>query len=150
VQAFRKALDVLVVDLERNIKLLGTPERAQVLLAAMQSQLLGDSRIANTLIPRVCNAVLAAPSSTRHVRLPAAAVPAAAVPAAAVPAAAAAAAALPSLLAGWLAAWLRLGMCLSMQRDCAQMRLQVPHPSLPLPALRCPAAAGQVVGGVPG
>jgi len=39
----------------------------QVLLAAMQSQLLGDSRVANTLIPRVCNAVLAAPSSTRHV-----------------------------------------------------------------------------------
>ncbi len=33
----------------------------------MQSQLLGDSRVANTLIPRVCNAVLAAPSSTRHV-----------------------------------------------------------------------------------
>lgn len=55
------------MDLERNIKLLGTPERAQVLLAAMQSQLLGDSRVANTLIPRVCNAVLAAPSSTRHV-----------------------------------------------------------------------------------
>lgn len=45
----------------------------QVLLAAMQSQLLGDSRVANTLIPRVCNAVLAAPSSTRHVsQLPAA------------------------------------------------------------------------------
>ncbi|KAL4443784.1 hypothetical protein ABPG75_011521 [Micractinium tetrahymenae] len=65
-QAFRKAMDVLVMDLERNIKLLGTPERAQVLLAAMQSQLLGDSRVANTLIPRVCNAVLAAPSSTRH------------------------------------------------------------------------------------
>ena len=34
----------------------------------MQSQLLGDSRMANTLIPRICNAVLAAPSSTRHVR----------------------------------------------------------------------------------
>jgi ubiquitin-protein ligase E3 A len=116
-QAFRKAMEVLVMDLERNIKLLGTPERAQVgwwalarlhpaaklgwqmvcrtapapwhlstgtppqapahaspccaslpqvLLAAMQSQLLGDSRVANTLIPRVCNAVLAAPSSTRH------------------------------------------------------------------------------------
>jgi hypothetical protein len=60
-------MDVLVMDLERNIKLLGTPERAQVLLAAMQSQLLGDSRVANTLIPRACNAVLAAPSSTRHV-----------------------------------------------------------------------------------
>lgn len=44
----------------------------QVLLAAMQSQLLGDSRVANTLIPRVCNAVLAAPSSTRHVSRPSA------------------------------------------------------------------------------
>lgn len=29
-QAFRKAMEVLVMDLERNIKLLGTPERAQV------------------------------------------------------------------------------------------------------------------------
>ena len=63
-------MDVLVLDLERNIKLLGTPERAQVLLAAMQSLLLGDARVANTIIPRVCNAVLAAPSSTRHVSRP--------------------------------------------------------------------------------
>ena len=111
-------MDTLIVDLERNVKLLGTPERAQVgqravlgagacerwvglarcvvlhvhagclhlgppvhalhspllprpqvLLAAMQSVLLGDSRCANVLIPRVCNAVLAAPSSTRHVGL---------------------------------------------------------------------------------
>ena len=66
-QAFRKAMEVLVMDLERNFKLLGTPERAQVLLAALQSHLLGDSRCANTLIPRICNLVLQAPSSTRHV-----------------------------------------------------------------------------------
>ncbi|GAB4814343.1 hypothetical protein N2152v2_001389 [Parachlorella kessleri] len=65
-QAFKKGLDLLIVDLERNVKLLGTPERAQVLLAAMQSVLLGDSRCANVIIPRICNVVLAAPSSTRH------------------------------------------------------------------------------------
>ena len=29
-QAFKKGLDLLIVDLERNVKLLGTPERAQV------------------------------------------------------------------------------------------------------------------------
>lgn len=29
-QAFKRAMDLLIVDLERNIKLLGTPERAQV------------------------------------------------------------------------------------------------------------------------
>ncbi len=39
----------------------------QVLLAAMQSVLLGDSRCANVIIPRICNIVLAAPPSTRHV-----------------------------------------------------------------------------------
>ncbi len=43
--------------------------RVQVLLAAMQSVLLGDSRCANVIIPRICNVVLAAPSSTRHVSL---------------------------------------------------------------------------------
>lgn len=65
-QAFKKAMDTLILEMERNIRLLGTPERAQVLLAAMQSHLLGDLRGANNLVPRVCNAVLAAPSSCRH------------------------------------------------------------------------------------
>lgn len=65
-QAMKKALDVLILELERNIRLLGTPERAQVLLAAMQCLLLSDPRCANSLIPRICNAVLAAPSSCRH------------------------------------------------------------------------------------
>lgn len=64
--AFRKAGETLVVDLEANIKLLGTPERAQVLLAALQSPLLGDPRSGSFLIPRLCNIVLAAPPSCRH------------------------------------------------------------------------------------
>ena len=65
-KALRKGYESLILDLERNIKLLGTPERAQVLLAALQSPLLGDSRCSNSLIPRVCNIVLASPSSCRH------------------------------------------------------------------------------------
>lgn len=64
--AFRKAAEALVIDLEANIKLLGTPERAQVLLAALQSPLLGDPRSGSFLIPRLCNIVLAAPPSCRH------------------------------------------------------------------------------------
>ena len=65
-KSMRVGLESLVLDIERNIKLMGTPERAQVLLAAIQSPLLGDSRCANSLIPRVCNIVLASPSTCRH------------------------------------------------------------------------------------
>lgn len=65
-KALRNAMDTLIIELEHNLRLLGTPERAQVLLAALQSPLLGDSRSANSLIPRICNIVLAAPSSCRH------------------------------------------------------------------------------------
>lgn len=65
-RSMRVGLESLILDIERNIKLMGTPERAQVLLAAIQSPLLGDSRCANSLIPRVCNIVLASPSTCRH------------------------------------------------------------------------------------
>ena len=65
-KALRKGFEALILDLEKNLKLLGTPERAQVLLGAMQSPLLGDSRCANSLIPRICNIILASPSSCRH------------------------------------------------------------------------------------
>ena len=65
-KALRHGIDALIRDLESNIKLLGTPERAQVVLSLMQSQLLGDSRCSNSVIPRACNLVLAAPSSCRH------------------------------------------------------------------------------------
>ena len=65
-KSLRTGLESLILDIERNIKLMGTPERAQVLLAAIQSPLLGDSRCANSLIPRVCNIVLASPPTCRH------------------------------------------------------------------------------------
>ena len=65
-KALRRGIDALIRDLEANIRLLGTPERAQVVLSIMQSQLLGDSRCSNSVIPRVCNIVLAAPSTCRH------------------------------------------------------------------------------------
>lgn len=41
--------------------------RAQVLLAAAQSHLLSEKKFAVVLIPRLCNTILAAPSSARHV-----------------------------------------------------------------------------------
>lgn len=65
-RALRKAADALILELEQNMKLLGTPERAQVVLAALQSPLLGDTRCSNSLIPRICNILLAAPTSCRH------------------------------------------------------------------------------------
>ena len=65
-RALRKAADSLILELEQNMKLLGTPERAQVVLAALQSPLLGDTRCANSLIPRICNILLAAPTSCKH------------------------------------------------------------------------------------
>ena len=41
--------------------------RAQVMLAAVQSPLLTDKKHASLLIPRLCNTILTAPSSCRHV-----------------------------------------------------------------------------------
>lgn len=43
--------------------------RAQVLLAAAQSPLLAEKKLASVLIPRLCNSILTAPSSSRHVSL---------------------------------------------------------------------------------
>ncbi|KAL6774573.1 hypothetical protein ACKKBG_A25530 [Auxenochlorella protothecoides x Auxenochlorella symbiontica] len=61
-----RGMEVLLSELERNSRLLGTPERAQVLLAACQSLLLGDPRCSQSLVPRLCGVVLAAPATTRH------------------------------------------------------------------------------------
>ena len=41
--------------------------RAQVVLAAVQSPLLSDRKRASLLIPRLCNIILSAPNSCRHV-----------------------------------------------------------------------------------
>ena len=43
--------------------------RAQVVLAAAQSPLLGDKAQAAQLIPRLCSVILTAPSHCRHVSL---------------------------------------------------------------------------------
>jgi ubiquitin-protein ligase E3 A len=64
--ALRRGFEALVGELERSARLLGTPERAQVLLAALQSPLLGDARAAPALIPRACAVALAAPPATRR------------------------------------------------------------------------------------
>ncbi|KAL3132600.1 hypothetical protein ABBQ32_009129 [Trebouxia sp. C0010 RCD-2024] len=64
--ALYKAAGQLLDDLHRNVRLLGTPERAQVLLAAAQSPLLAEKKLASVLIPRLCNSILTAPSSSRH------------------------------------------------------------------------------------
>jgi len=42
--------------------------RAQVVLAAVQSPLLAEAKLASVLIPRMCSSILLAPSSCRHVR----------------------------------------------------------------------------------
>jgi len=44
--------------------------RAQVVLAAVQSPLLDDRKRASLLIPRICNIILNAPNSCRHVDPP--------------------------------------------------------------------------------
>jgi hypothetical protein len=41
--------------------------RVQVVLAAVQSPLLDDRKRASLLIPRICNIILNAPNSCRHV-----------------------------------------------------------------------------------
>jgi hypothetical protein len=56
----------LLEDLHSHIKLLHTPERAQVLLAAAQNPLLGEHHFAKALLPRLCSIILAAPKATRH------------------------------------------------------------------------------------
>jgi hypothetical protein len=49
-----------------SARLLGTPERAQVLLAACQHPLLGQLEFCTSLLPRVVALVLAAPTATRQ------------------------------------------------------------------------------------
>ncbi len=56
----------LLDDLYRNVRLLCTPERAQVLLAAAQSPLLARKDMAVVLIPKLTQCILSSPSSTRH------------------------------------------------------------------------------------
>lgn len=41
--------------------------RAQVVLAAVQSPLLGDTKHASVLVPRLCSCILMAPQHCRHV-----------------------------------------------------------------------------------
>lgn len=41
--------------------------RAQVVLAAIQSPLLGDTKHASVLVPRLCSCILMAPQHCRHV-----------------------------------------------------------------------------------
>lgn len=43
------------------------PCRAQVVLAAVQSPLLGDTKHASVLVPRLCSCILMAPQHCRHV-----------------------------------------------------------------------------------
>lgn len=63
---YKQATCQLLDDLYRNVRLLCTPERAQVLLAAAQSPLLSRKDMAGVLIPKLTQCILSAPSSTRH------------------------------------------------------------------------------------
>lgn len=65
-QAMTKAATYLVEDLYAHLKLLYSPERAQVLLAAIQHPLLNEPTFAKALLPRLCQTVLNAPHGGRH------------------------------------------------------------------------------------
>jgi hypothetical protein len=68
-QSMYKSAVHLLDDLSAHSKLLHTPERAQVLLAAAQNPLLGEHHFAKALLPRLCGVILGAHKTTRHVRL---------------------------------------------------------------------------------
>jgi hypothetical protein len=70
-EALLKSASQLLEDLNNHVRLLGTPERAQVLLAAAQHPLMSDHASAKLLLPRLCSTILSAPSAARHVRPPA-------------------------------------------------------------------------------
>ncbi|GIL57699.1 hypothetical protein Vafri_12863 [Volvox africanus] len=58
--AVRDAITALVDDLAAHMGLLGTPERAQVLLAALQHPLLSDPNCARQLLPKLVATVMGA------------------------------------------------------------------------------------------
>ena len=62
-----KAANTLLDDLHKHAHMLGTPERAQALLAAAQSPLLAERATASVLVPRLCNTILLAPPAARRV-----------------------------------------------------------------------------------
>jgi hypothetical protein len=66
-QSMYKSAVHLLEDLQNHLKMLHTPERAQVLLAAAQNPLLGEHHFAKALLPRLCTIILSAPRTTRHV-----------------------------------------------------------------------------------
>eukprot|EP00879_Flechtneria_rotunda_P005191 GHRR01005473.1.p1 GENE.GHRR01005473.1~~GHRR01005473.1.p1 ORF type:complete len:1380 (+),score=526.24 GHRR01005473.1:240-4379(+) len=65
-QSMYKSAVHLLEDLSSHSKLLHTPERAQVLLAASQNPLLGEHHFAKALLPRLCSIILGAHKATRH------------------------------------------------------------------------------------
>eukprot|EP00884_Botryococcus_braunii_P023346 jgi/Botrbrau1/9696/Bobra.0201s0026.1 len=65
-QAYISATQELLMDLDKHVKQLGSPERAQVLLVALHSHILAEQSVAGKLIPNICEIILNAPSSCRH------------------------------------------------------------------------------------
>eukprot|EP00798_Chlamydomonas_sp_ICE-L_P023306 gene23306-30543_t len=65
-QAMHKSADRLLDDLADHITLLGTPERAQVLLGAAQNPLLAEQGFARTLLPKLSATIVGAPSATQQ------------------------------------------------------------------------------------
>eukprot|EP00210_Caulerpa_lentillifera_P008643 g8243.t1 len=64
-EAMSKAFALLVMDLSSRVKLLHSPERAQLLLAAAQHPLLNEHGFAKSMLPRLCLTILNAPSGAR-------------------------------------------------------------------------------------
>ncbi|KAG2436519.1 hypothetical protein HXX76_006817 [Chlamydomonas incerta] len=65
VTALQRAATELVDDLAAHARQLGTPERAQVLLAALQHPMLAEPSYARQLMPKLVSTVMAAPAVTR-------------------------------------------------------------------------------------
>lgn len=67
-QTMFQAASQLLEDLSAHVRLLGSPERAQVLLSVFQHPLLAEHNFAKLLVPRLGTLFINAPMPTRQVR----------------------------------------------------------------------------------
>lgn len=67
-QTMFQAASQLLEDLSSHVRLLGSPERAQVLLSVFQHPLLAEHNFAKLLVPRLGTLFINAPMPTRQVR----------------------------------------------------------------------------------
>ena len=66
VSSFDKAASTLIDDLYGHVKLLGTGDRSQILLAISEHPLLDEHSFAHKHLPKLCNTILNSPTNARH------------------------------------------------------------------------------------